>query len=365
MKTLALLLLLAPALLAREAVTVNDQARFLAGLPLPARSPLAAAANSAAWKAHAAEMDAAWIKSESRALAKTRDWAATFVRGGGAPCYYMFSGPDILYAHTIFPGAPVYVLCATEPIGSVPDFASSGAEPALASVRQSLSNVLRFSYFITKDMRADLGGSHLSGVLPIFYVLLARSGCTIQSVERMSAGAPGVRIVFKSGFGTHTMYYFQADLSNGGSGAAVMNFCRKQGRGVGLLKAASYLLHEESFSRCRDFLLTDCRVLVQDDSGIPNRYFARDRWQVRFFGHYTGTTGGIFAKYHQADLAAAYEQVQTADLDFSLSYQWNPKTANIVVATQTAAPKAAPAAPAKKATAPAAPAKKHRRKTSS
>ena len=157
---LALLVVLAPQLVAAEAVSANDQARFLAGLPISPRSPLAAAAGSAAWKAHAAEMDAAWIKSESRSISKTRDWAASFVRGGGAPCYYMFSGPDILYAHTIFPGAPVYVLCGNEPIGSVPDVIG---DAALASVRQSLSNVMRFSYFITKDMRADLSGSQQIG----------------------------------------------------------------------------------------------------------------------------------------------------------------------------------------------------------
>src|SRR5262249_60029996 len=55
-------------------------------------------------------------------------------------------------------------------------------------------------------------------------------------------------------------------LSNGGSGSAVMNFCKKQGSsGLGLLKAASYLLHEPGFSKCREFLLSDCRVIVQDD----------------------------------------------------------------------------------------------------
>ena len=41
-----------------------------------------------------------------------------------------------------------------------------------------------------------------------------------------------------------------------------MNFCRQQGRGVALLKAASYLLHEESFSQCRNFLLTQSRVIT-------------------------------------------------------------------------------------------------------
>ena len=372
----SMFVLLAPALFARDFVTANDQARFIAGLSLPARSPLAPFTKDPAWPAHAAEMDAAWIKSEQRSLAKTRAWAGSYAPGGSAPCFYMFSGPDILYAHTIFPGASTYVLCGTEPVGAVPDITKMPAgnvAPALANVRRSLSNVLKLSYFITKDMRADLTGTHLGGVLPIFYFFLARTGCEITSVDYVSlgsggtlgkSGAPGVRIVFRSGFGAHTLYYFNADLANGGSGGAVMNFCRHLGSGSGLLKAASYLLHEDSFSQCRNFLLTNCRTIVQDDSGIPLRDFGA-RWQLRYFGHYAGTTGGIFAKYEQPDLAAAYAKVQPAELDFTLSYQWNPKTANILVATQTAAPKTAPAPVVTKATAPAAPAKKHRRKTSS
>ena len=176
-----------------------------------------------------------------------------------------------------------------------------------------------------------------------------RTGCDITNVQPMNLhGAPGVRIVFRSGHGTHTLYYFNADLSNGGSGGAVMNFCRQQGTGVALLKAASYLLHEESFSQCRNFLLSDCRLIVQDDSGIPYRYLVQNGASLRFFGHYVGTTGGIFAKYEQPDLAAAYAHTTTADLDFSLSYQWNPKTATILIATPAAAPKIASTTPAKK-----------------
>jgi hypothetical protein len=296
-------------------------------------------------------MDAAWMKSEARSLAKARAWAGAFVPGGGLPCYYMFSGPDILYARTIFPNAPVYVLCGTEPIGDVPDLTKlppGSAWPALAAMRHSLSNVLRFSYFITKDMRADLGTGHFGGVLPIFYLFLARTGCNITSVEPMTLrGAPGVRIAFRSDLGAHTLYYFNADLSNGGSGGSVMNFCRQQGSGAALLKAASYLLHQDSFSQCRNFLLSQ-RVIVQDDSGIPYRYLAERGAGLRFFGHYTGTTGGIFAKYEQPDLAAAYARTTTTDLDFSLSYQWNPKTANILIATPTAAPSGAYAVPAGK-----------------
>jgi hypothetical protein len=231
-------------------------------------------------------------------------------------------------------------MCGTEPVGAVPDFSSwdSGTlAGALANTRKSISSLTRYSYFITKEMRADITGRQLSGVTPILYLFLARMGCSITHVEPVSigGGASGVRISFSGRGGSQTLYYFKADLSNGGSGMAVLNFCRRQGSGgFGLLKAASYLLHSDGFSRTREFLLSNCRVLVQDDSGIPVRYFSPDHWQLRFFGRYTNTTGGIFAKYYQSDLAAAYARTQTTPLDFQISYQYDPKTANVMVAAR-------------------------------
>jgi hypothetical protein len=362
MKPLLLFLALALATTghAREFVSANDQARFLAGLPVSSGSPLAALTKDAAWTQHATEMDDAWAKCERQSLSKTRAWAGKFVKSSGssAPCYYMFSGPDILYAHTIYPNASTYVLCGIEPIGSVPDLEKASPERiagGLAAMRRSLSNVLRFSYFITKDMKVDLGGgTELSGTVPILYFFLARMGCDITNVEyiNIGKGVPGVRIDFRRGLGTQTVYYFKGDLSNGGSGSAVMNYCRKLGPdGLGLLKAASYLLHEGGFSSCRDFLLSNCRVMVQDDSGIPHHFYNPQRWQMRYFGTYVGTTGGPFSKYYQPDLGAAYTSANAAPIDFQLSYQWDTKKANLMVAVRTGgapeAPKPAPQADSK------------------
>lgn len=356
-----LLLALASLASARDYTSINDQARYLAGLPVSKDSPLARLTETPGWQQHAKEMDEAWAKCERISLSKTRSWAGKFVKSNGssAPCYYMFSGPDILYAHTIYPNASNYVLCGIEPVGGVPNFdkASPGsADNALAGIRRSLSNVLRFSYFITKDMKVDLGGGELSGTVPILYVFLARMGCDIKSVDYVSVGSngvlgkggvPGVRIVFNDGFSSQTCYYFRGDLSNGGGGAGVMNFCRHLGpNGLGLLKAASYLLHEGSFSSCREFLLSNTRVLVQDDSGIPVKYLNPQRWQLRYFGTYSGTTGGPFAKYYQPELAAAYTNANAAGIDFQLSYQWNTKLANVLVAVRSAA-NAEPVKPAK------------------
>jgi len=356
MKTLTLLfsVLLSASLPARDFVTANDQARFIAGLALPSGSPLEPYTHDPGWKAHAAEMDAAWIKCETKSLAKTRAWAGTFIgraHRSNAPMFYMFSGPDILFANTMFPDASTYVLCGTEPIGNVPDITrlDHGAiDPALGNLRKTLSTVLRFSYFITKDMRVDLADQRLGGTLPVFYFFLARLGYTIESTQfvNLDSGGnlgrgrtPGVKVTFSGGGGrSQTLYYFKSDLSNSGVGSGgVLPFCRKHGQGNGLLKAASFLLHEGGFSTVRDFLLTSCRVLVQDDSGVPVRYFDPVRWQVRYFGNYGGTTE-LFAKYYQPDLMEKYQRTSPAPLDFVLSYQWNPKQAVIMVATQTGAP---------------------------
>jgi hypothetical protein len=369
---------------ARDNVTANDQARFIAGLSLPADSPLEPDTHDPGWQAHSAEMDAAWIKCEQKSLAKARAWAAQFIGRSyhsSSSMFYLFSGPDILYANTMFPNASTYVLCGIEPIGSIPDLAKldrGGIDPALANLRRSLSNVLRFSYFITKDMRVDLADQRLAGTLPIFYFFLARLGCTIQSVDLVSLDAtgnlhpghtahtPGIRIAFANSTGTHALFYFQSDLSNSGvRGGGVLAFCRQQGPGLGLLKAASYLMHTNEFSVVRDFLVTNCRTLVQDDSGIPVRYFDPVRWQMRYFGNYVGPTE-LFAKYYQPDLAQTYAQAKPAELDFVLSYRWNPKEAIVMVGTQTGSappPKAEPVEPVGKSIAPPAPGKKPRPKT--
>ena len=70
---------------------------------------------------------------------------------------------------------------------------------------------------------------------------------------------------------------------------------------MSLLKAASYLMHSNNFSQVRDFLLTHSKVILQEDSGIPYRYFAKDKWDIRLYGHYIGPINR-FLKHGQLDL---------------------------------------------------------------
>ncbi|MDB6147458.1 MAG: hypothetical protein JWO45_1122, partial [Spartobacteria bacterium] len=236
-------------------------------------------------------------------------------------------------------------------------------------------SVLNWSFFITKDMKTDLTRTYLSGTLPLLYVFLARTGCTIDSVTALTidesgavgenekgepaqsgtapvdggaarvAGAsggnasdqtPGVRIVFtRSSGSSQTLYYFCSDLSDDGVKAkpGFLRFCEEQGHGVSLLKAASYLMHEPGFLRVRDFLLGHSEMIVQDDSGIPLRFFRGQEWDARYCGQYTGPIE-VFKKYWQSDLADEYARNAFALLPFGFGYHWQPNRSDLMILTR-------------------------------
>ena len=320
---------------ARATPSPDEAARFLAGLPVR-DAALATLETQPAWAAHADKLGLAWTRMDQRQLVKVRAWSAAFIPEANrstAAVFYFFSGPDFLYAQTFFPNSADYILCGTEPVGTVPDLAQMppvALEADLENLRHSLETMLTTHYFITKDMRADLTRGQVGGTLPILYVFLARTGCTIRSV---TAGAGSAQIEFTGPSGQRqTLHYFKTDLSNGGGNAPFLAFCKKHAPGLSLVKSASYLLHSDGFSTARNFLLANSRVIVQDDSGIPLRAFDPRVWTLRFCGNYEGPIE-LFKDHYQPDLAAAYQHSNPAALGFSFGYAWQAAKGALLVAT--------------------------------
>ncbi|MEP6955422.1 MAG: hypothetical protein ABI883_01245 [Chthoniobacterales bacterium] len=320
---------------AQRPATVDEGARLLAGLPV--EGPLEACMQSTGWQQHARAMDNAWAKKQRRQIEPIRAWmnanAGPYFHDTGT-MYYMFSGPDALYANTFFPDASTYILAGLEPVGQIPDLAQMRPEQlaaALAAMRGSLGTMLRFQYFITKDMRTDLGPGGVSGTLPLLCVFLARMGNTVMDVTRVSSPAEGVKITFAhpQRRRTQTLYYFKTDLS-GSSG--FLKWCAARGPGVSLLKAASYLMHGQDFAGVRDFLLKNSRVIVQDDSGIPLRAFGKP-WAVHCFGRYVPHKE-MFDKFYQTDLAAVFTNNPPSELGFAFGYHWQVDRGILMLATR-------------------------------
>ncbi len=321
---IAAFLMVAPLL--RAASDVNDTARLLAGLPVGGGSPAAALMQDPAWKQHASYFNTAWAKLEARQLSKVEAWTGGNLHRRGSNVFYMFSGPDFLYADAFFPGARNYVLCGIEPVGSVPDMAKLDLGQALYHIEGSLNSVLNYSFFQTKQMREDFGASQLNGTIPVLMVFLARCGKTIENISPQQPH--GVRIDFNGG----SLYYFSVDLSNGSvEHSGLLSFCRQLGRGDSLLKSASYLPPEGGFSTIRQFLLDQSDIIVEDDSGIPYHDFDPAKWQMRLYGNYMPPID-IFKQFFQPDLADAYAHSSPQALPFGIGYRgWDPKKSALIV----------------------------------
>jgi len=337
---------------AADTATADDNARFLAGMMPSANSPLMPMTKDSAWQRHAKFFDSAFDQLEQRQLSKVRAWADANLAAPRPTMFYMFSGPDFLYADAFYSRATTYVLSALEPPGSVPDLTKlsrGGIGAALYDVERSLGSILSFSFFITKQMKVDLRDGQIGGTLPLLYVFLARSGKTIRDASPIALdekgtayfgnenpgpnAVRGARIMFSGSDGAEkTLYYFSTDLSNSGvKTSGFLKFCAALAPGNSLIKSASYLLHSGNFTTVRDFILANSATIIQDDSGIPLTYYSPKKWRFFPFGRYAGPIEKFPGRYQQS-YAELFRRSQP--MDFGIGYRWRTFESNLLLSVR-------------------------------
>ncbi len=337
----------------------NDQARFLAGLPVSEGSPLAPLTETPAWKAHAAALDAGFATLAEHRLGKMDAWAQTellphLVRN--APLVYLFGGPDFISADVLYPDAPIYVLAGLEKVGGVPPLEAlpeKELEQGLTNLRATLKTTINLSYFVTSVMGPDMKKTRLRGVLPVLLLFLARHQDTVVSVEHVAldkagvlsvvapsavppTGVPGLRIRFQRlGQGpVRELDYFSNDVHNDALPLApgLFPFLSKLGTVNAFLKAASFILHDRHFSVAREYLLQHAATVLQDDSGLPYRFLSPKKWDLTFFGEYTPNKK-VFEDHFQTDLKAAWDKAPVKPLPFATGYP-HQRGSNLELAVQ-------------------------------
>ncbi len=328
----------------REPLTELDEAaRFLAGLPPLPGSPLESLAARPAWQEHAKEMEKLWEYFRHFQLDPIRQWSAEFLEASSSstdPVFYPFSGPDAIYPRCFFPYASIYLLASREEAGLPPSFASllsANLDSELPRMRQSLQWLLQWSFSVTKETRRLTASSVLGGMLPLYSLLLVRDGCRLLSIERGPSGR-GTCLLFQGPEGREQrLCYFSVNLEDGAiSASGLPTYLRHLPGGPTLIKAASYLLHGSGFSELRRLILTRSTLVLQDDSGIPVRFFSSG-WNLRFFGLYQGPIQ-IFREFDQPDLAALTVNAHPSPLPFGFGYRWKREEASLIVATRTPHP---------------------------
>lgn len=319
----------------------EDRARFLAGLPLPENSPLRHLTTSRHYQKHRQAMDRFWKRVQEESVDRMRIWRRNRipVDQETRPALYPLSGADFVNLHTMFPRARGYLMFALEKPGFPPDplkLKSWQIAPRLASLRRVIASIASRNYFYSRSMRDEMREDDLSGITPALMVFASRLGLQVQDVRRIGLDADGflhelnrkgtfgdgrrpvvrgvrIRIRAPGDSQSRSLVYLQIRVArdtlylNHPVGKFLWQFSDINT----MLKSAVYLLHWERYAGLRNFLLLESNVVVQDDSGIPFRFFTGGGWNIRLFGDYVTyrmKIGGLGQIRLQADLLARYKK---------------------------------------------------------
>jgi len=339
--------------------TPNDVGRFIAGLPGTAGSPFAALEATDAWKQHRSSLDAAWHKAESPLMSGLVEFQKAELNDEAlrtAPLFYPFGGPDALTVTLCFPHSPVYVMVALEPPGTLPtlkQFERKDAPKYLAEIRETVASELGKSFFITREMDKQFRGQVTDGLLLPILHLLVRTHNTIlgfryvriddqgQVVDRTADyespnrnGNKGFELEFRSDAdqSVHQLYYFSVNLADNRlkDNQPFLSYVASLKGSTTMLKATSYMTHQKEFSVIREQMLAVSGAILQDDSGIPYKYFQPDAWKVQLYGDYIRPYGS-FRWLEQPDLRKAYA-TGAKPLSLHLGYGYLRITSNLLLA---------------------------------
>lgn len=321
----------------------TDVARFLAGRPVHQGARLSQIQQSPGYRLFSRDSLRKWNLRTSRRIDQQNVWQdSQIVPLIGTPrtVVYPFGGPDLLYAIGMFPEASRYILLGLEPAGQYPDlekFEPSAVVGSLERHAKSIETQLLYGYFITKDMKTDFSNGPLQGVTPILLTSLGLLQARVDGIYSTNAGGnPAIQIDFTlPGRGRKSMTYVSGDISNGKFNGAFSTWLSSVGSGsVAYFKAASYLMQDSGFTSVRSWVLSNCRAVVQDDSGIPYKAFDPQQWDVHLFGNYQAPID-FFSKHSQPDLKAAYEAAgPRPGITFGSGYQMKSEDANLTIAVR-------------------------------
>jgi hypothetical protein len=336
----------------------NDDAQFLAGLEVRADSPYRPLEETAEWKQYAADLGDRWSIAESKHLEpidafQQRELAPLDSRSDFV--FYPFGGPDALYVTRFFPEATLYVLCGLEPVGDILTAPVNGHYPAsyLRLWTRALSSIFNRSFFITSEMDHYFRGRAATGVLPVICLLLARSGHTIDGVQfgriddsgayvvdADTAGGQhvGVQIRFHNNSDSiqRTLCYFSTELGVGfATNPGFSRYVHSLGVAHTLIKSGSFLLHGKDFSALRAQILEISDLILEDDTGIPYRYFTNPPWRVNLFGGYSKPDAPFEGDY-QKDLDADFQDPgKVRAMGFTLGYGASLRQTSLILAVRT------------------------------
>lgn len=310
---------------------------------------------------HASLSDKLW-RNMVKKIPVMEQWRDEYLSpklAGNGTLLYPLAGADLLHADVFFPEVDTIIMIGLEPVGEIPanlkDLSGDNSR-YFQYLRTSLNYILNFSYFMTKSMSIDFTGK-IDGTLSAILHFAVRRDYLISEVKHVYIQADG-RLSTQAVEGHRgnaftlvkdgkpkLIYYFSLNLldrdmrygSNNMPGftedTPAFQYLKNSGFRYTYVKAGSYLLHNRSFSTLRNLILAQTELMLQDDTGIPLKYFEPSRWNRQAFGVYNRPIAE-FAGYLQPDMKTFYQQNQPGPLPFGIGYLSRSGQSNLQLFTR-------------------------------
>lgn len=243
--------------------------------------------------------------------------------------FYPFGGPDIIYPLTLFPSAYSYLLIGLEPRGlkeydlSIPN-----------NIDVQIESLLKRSFFISVDMSKTI--SHNQGVLPLFLAQLSllKAEVTAINYEDYNFGKIlEVHFLYKDQ--PKKLVYIRTNVIDDQIKEGLFNYIDDNKLfDTCMLKASSYSLHLDVFSKLRNYIISRAKYILQDDSGIPIKYL-NGKFSFDLFGYYLKPYGVEWKGNYQDELNKMYNNTKNAPkIEFCFGYGCNKNPTAIILATR-------------------------------
>jgi hypothetical protein len=320
---------------------------------------------TASWQGFVKSINGHWTAFDTAILEPMKKWAGEDLRESGLvtkTLFYPFGGPDFVTSFAFYPEAVKTVLMGLEPAGNLPDFEANTpewAEEFFKDLATIMSDFLKRGYFVTEHMNEVYTKGRLDGALPLVGFFLKRTGNSVVGVRRLAVDEKGewvespyvpqkrlqrrpsgVRIdyVRKGDSVIRSVYYFSCDLADPAFGKETPLYRLFDGfeAVTTFIKSGQYLLHYADFSNLRGLILQRSLFVLEDDTGIPYRYFKRQGWGIQLYGAYVKPVEDFPAVVEQKDLEAAYGDAagNVKKLPFHFGYRWVSKIDNLLLMTK-------------------------------
>jgi hypothetical protein len=340
---------------AERRALLAETAALLAGLELPAGSPLQPLVEGAAYAEYRDRTERAWRRYVQANLRGIERWRGQHLADSlPATVFYPMGGPDVINALTFFPRARELIVVGLEPPGPIPIARDLPRDEILRWLEEGHAarrTLLTANLFRSGEMKDGMRRSPLASVPALLLFFLARAGYEVDDLFSIAVDATGrarpvrgevrrpgmmagCELLFRRrGDATQRRWrYVRLDLSDATQQTYPLLLAGLVGSGelATMLKAASYLPHQPDFSALRRVILERSRLVLEDDSGVPLRYFAAERWTLSVFGRYRVIKK--FARKFQPDLDELIRDRSPGELPFAYGYGFSPARSHVIIA---------------------------------